>query len=182
MEIVKNIVEVQNIKRIIFVFAGTAILAISAKIQTPLAPVPATMQTFAVLFLGILLGPKLAFLTVLVYLIEGLIGLPVFAKGGGYIYFTGPTSGYLFGFLVGAYLSGKVVRGDDPLLTFFYLVFSVSSIYLLGLIWLWFFKGLNTSFYDIYLIGMKPFILVEFYKLLILAVVSKKVLILRKFI
>ena len=110
MENVKNIVEVKNIKKLILVFAGTALLTLSAKIQTPLSPVPATMQTFAVLFLGILFGPKLAFLTVLLYLFEGLIGIPVFAKGGGYIYFTGPTSGYLFGFLLAAYFAGKTIE------------------------------------------------------------------------
>ena len=73
MENVKNIIEVKNIKKLVLVFIGTALLTLSAKIQTPLSPVPATMQTFAVLFLGILLGPKLAFLTVLLYLFEGLL-------------------------------------------------------------------------------------------------------------
>ncbi len=182
MENVKNIIEIKNIKKLVLVFVGTALLTLSAKIQTPLSPVPATMQTFAVLFLGILLGPKLAFLTVLLYLFEGLLGLPVFAKGGGYIYFTGPTSGYLFGFLLAAYFAGKTKLTDDPILTFIQLTFSVSTIYLLGLFWLWCFKGFGTSFYQIYLIGMKPFILVEIYKLLILTVISKKVIYFRKFI
>ena len=108
MELTKTITDIKFIKRTIIVLIGTFILALSARLQTPLAPVPATMQTFAVLLLGIMLGYKLAFISVLIYLIQGALGLPVFAAGGGIIYFTGPTSGYLFGFLLGAFFSGKI--------------------------------------------------------------------------
>ena len=66
------------IKSILVVIFGTALLAISSKIQTPFTLVPATMQTFVVLFLGMVLGYKLAATTVILYLIEGSIGMPVF--------------------------------------------------------------------------------------------------------
>ena len=98
MENINKIVDIKSIKKLVLVLIGTGLLTISAKIQTPLAPIPATMQTFVVLLLGMLLGSKLALITVSLYLLEGLIGMPVFAKGGGYTYFIGPTSGYLFGF------------------------------------------------------------------------------------
>ena len=128
-------------KKLIAELIGTFILALSARLQTPLAPVPATMQTFAVLFLGITLGYKLAFMSVLIYLIQGALGLPVFAAGGGIIYFTCPTSGYLFGFLLGAFFSGKIRPYQDSAIVFFKLLFSVSFIYMFGIIWLWFFKA-----------------------------------------
>ena len=83
------------IKLFVTVVFGTALLAISSKIQTPFTLVPATMQTFVVLFLGMVLGYKLAAATVILYLIEGSIGLPVFAKGGGFDYLVSPTGGYL---------------------------------------------------------------------------------------
>src|SRR5690606_39847996 len=81
---------------------GTLLLTASAKIQVPFWPVPMTMQTFMVLFLGAALGPRLGALTVLLYLTQGAAGLPVFAgtpeKGLGIAYIAGPTGGSLLGF------------------------------------------------------------------------------------
>ena len=182
MELTTTITDIKFIKRTIIVLIGTFILALSARLQTPLAPVPATMQTFAVLLLGIMLGYKLAFISVLIYLIQGALGLPVFAAGGGIIYFTGPTSGYLFGFLLGAFFSGKIRPNQDSAIVFFKLLFSVSFIYMFGIIWLWFFKGLSTNFNEIFAIGAKPFLLIELYKLLILAVLSNLIFKIRPFI
>ena len=110
MELVKKI-EVNKIARFIIISVlGTLLLAISAKIKIPFYPVPMTMQTFVVLLLGITLGSKIGLLTVSLYLFEGIFGLPVFAgtpeKGIGLIYFTGPTMGYLIGFLAAVYFAG----------------------------------------------------------------------------
>ncbi len=186
MEAIKNIELSKQIKNIILTILGTLVLTLSAKIQTPLAPVPVTMQTFAVLFLGMALGYKIATATVILYLIQGAIGLPVFAKGGGLIYFQGPTSGYLFGFIVGAFVSGRFKINSGTLSTFAKLVFSVSFIYLFGIIWLWanlnFYSGKNLSFFQVFEIGAKPFLIIETFKLLILAVLSEKIFKIRKFI
>tara|TARA_B100000963_G_scaffold300544_1_gene272927 strand:- start:1778 stop:2338 length:561 start_codon:yes stop_codon:yes gene_type:complete len=186
MELIKNLNISKTLKSTLIVIIGSLILAISAKIQTPLSPVPATMQTFAVLFLGIAFGFKLATATVILYLIEGALGIPVFAKGGGLIYFQGPTSGYLFGFLIGAFFSGYFSLNSDPLKTFLKLIFSVSFIYFFGLIWLWtnlnFYTGKETSFYEVFQIGAKPFLIIEIYKILILTVLSRQIFKLRNFI
>ena len=99
MENVYKKTQTNIFKSVLLILFGSLIIPLSAKIQTPNAPVPTTMQTFAVLLLGMSLGYKLATITVVVYLIEGMLGMPVFAKGGGIIYLTGPTSGYLFGFI-----------------------------------------------------------------------------------
>jgi biotin transport system substrate-specific component len=186
MEAIKNIELSKQIKNIILTILGTLVLTLSAKIQTPLAPVPVTMQTFAVLFLGMALGYKIATATVILYLIQGAIGVPVFAKGGGLIYFQGPTSGYLFGFIIGAFASGCFKINSGTLSTFAKLVFSVSFIYLFGIIWLWanlnFYSEKNLSFFQVFEIGAKPFLIIETFKLLILAVLSEKIFKIRKFI
>ena len=101
MELIKQNTQSQIIKSLVIIFLGSVILAISAKIKIPFYPVPMTMQTFVVLFLGISFGYKIALATVGLYLFEGIMGLPVFSnspeRGVGLAYFTGPTMGYLIG-------------------------------------------------------------------------------------
>ena len=182
MENVYKKTQTNIFKSVLLIFFGSLILTLSAKIQTPYVPVPTTMQTFAVLLLGMSLGYKLATITVIVYLIEGMLGMPVFAKGGGIIYLTGPTSGYLFGFIFASFAAGFLKKDNSYFYVFFYLLFSVSIIYIIGLLWLWNFIGLEKNFIDIFYIGAKPFLLVEFYKLFILTILSSQILKLRKFI
>ena len=101
MENIKIIPNQKIIKSLITVILGSIILTISAKIKIPFYPVPMTMQTFVVLLLGVSFGYKIAVTTVGLYLLEGILGLPVFSnspeKGIGMVYFTGPTMGYLIG-------------------------------------------------------------------------------------
>ena len=96
-------VYLKNIGLILF---GSLLLAVSSKVQVPFWPVPMTMQTFIVFIIGMTYGWKLAFSTLLVYLLEGALGLPVFAKGGGLLYLTGPTAGYLYGMTIAAGVIG----------------------------------------------------------------------------
>ena len=170
------------IKSSLAVVFGTALLAISSKIQTPFTLVPATMQTFVVLFLGMVLGYRLAVATVALYLIEGSIGLPVFAKGGGFAYLVGPTGGYLIGFILTTFFAGMIKIKNDPILIFIYLLFSISATYVLGLLGLWNYMGLDKSFKQVFLVGAQPFLLIEIYKILILAVLSKQIIKFKKFI
>ena len=183
MDLAKNSINISNIiKSVIFALVGSALLAISSKIQTPFTLVPATMQTFVVMFLGIVLGYKLATLSVILYLIEGSLGLPVFAKGGGVGYLLGPTGGYLIGFIFTAFFAGHIDNKKDPILVFLYLLFSVSIIYFLGLVGLWNYMGLEKNFNEVFLIGAKPFLIIEIYKILILTVLSRQLFKFRKFI
>ena len=161
---------------------GTGLLAISSKIQTPFTLVPATMQTFVILFLGMVLGYKLAAATVVLYLVEGSIGLPVFAKGAGFAYLMGPTGGYLIGFILTTFFAGKIKIKNDPIVIFIHLLFSVSAAYILGLLGLWNYMGLDKSFNEVFLAGAQPFLLIEIYKILILTVLSKQIIKFRKFI
>ena len=118
MEAIKNIKLERIIKLTLISVFGTVLLAISAKTKIHLFPVPMTMQTFVVLFLGMALGYKIAIATIMLYLFEGLIGIPVFASGGGLTYFTGPTTGYLIGFLFAAFFAGYLKLNSDPIVVF----------------------------------------------------------------
>ena len=192
MEIVKNITQSKLIKSLFIALVGSILLAISAKIKIPFYPVPMTMQTFVVIFLGIAFGYKIGLATVSIYLLEGIIGLPVFSnspeKGVGLIYFTGPTMGYLIGFLSSVFLIGYL-RLDDWtkksdenyklfLINIIKLLLSVSTIYLFGLLWLSYLIGLDKAI----LFGLKPFWIAELFKISILAFLIPLILKFRKFI
>ena len=183
MEAVKKI-ELNKIAKIILVAAlGTLLLTISAKIKIPFYPVPMTMQTFMVLFLGITLGPKIGLLTISLYLFEGIFGLPVFAgtpeKGIGLIYFTGPTMGYLIGFLVAVYFAGSFKYDKGIINTFLKLIFSISFVYILGMIWLGILIGWDKP---IFKLGAQPFLLAELFKMLLLLFLTPTLLKVKKLI
>ena len=210
MEAVKK-VELNKISKIILVTVlGTLLLTISAKIKIPFYPVPMTMQTFVVLFLGITLGPKISLFTISLYLLEGIFGLPVFAgtpeKGIGFIYFAGPTMGYLIGFLVATYLAGyfkyencldfnrfKLNKDSSfflsidtmfSVITILFknlikLIVSVSFIYIFGLLWLGFLIGWDKPIFQL---GVQPFLLAELFKMLILAIIAGSFNKIKKFI
>ena len=183
MELVKSINNQKIIKKISIIVIGTIILTLSAKIKIPFYPVPMTMQTFVVLFLGVSFGYKIALTTVGLYLIEGILGLPVFSnspeKGVGLVYFTGPTMGYLIGFLFAAFLSGYFDFKKNIFLIFLKLILSVSVIYLLGILWLGIIIGWDKPIFEL---GAKPFLLAELFKILILALITKKIILFRSFI
>ncbi len=131
------------IRHIFLALAGSAILTLSAKFTVPMLPVPLSMQTFAVLVIGMVYGWKLGGATVLLYLLEGAVNLPVFAgtpeKGIGIAYMTGPTGGYLFGFLIAAMVCGWLAeRGWDRkvMTTLLAMLIGNAIIYLFGIGWL----------------------------------------------
>ena len=183
METVKLIQNNKVVKNAIIVFLGTILLTISAKVKIPFYPVPMTMQTFVVIFLGMCFGYKLGLATVGLYLIEGIVGIPVFSnspeKGVGMIYFTGPTMGYLLGFIIAVYVAGKFNFSKNYLLNFIKIFFSVLPIYVLGLIWLGILIGWDKPIFDL---GAKPFLLAELFKIILLVLISTNVDFFKKFI
>ena len=183
MELTKNISQAKIIKSLIAIILGSIALTISAKIKIPFYPVPMTMQTFVVLFLGVSLGYKIGLASVGLYLLEGIMGLPVFSnspeKGVGLIYFTGPTMGYLIGFLVASYLASKINSKDNFLIVLAKLIIATSTIYILGLLWLGTLIGWDKPIFDL---GAKPFLLAEIFKILILALITKQIIKIRSFI
>ena len=183
MELLK-VNSIQNtLKVFVMIFLGTVALTISAKLKIPFYPVPMTMQTFVVLFLGLAFGYKIGLVTVGVYLFEGIIGMPVFSnspeKGIGLVYFTGPTMGYLIGFLSAVFFVGYLNLKNNIFLIFIKLIFSVSTIYLLGVLWLGTLIGWDKPVLQL---GVTPFLLAELFKVCLLTLLAKKIIKFRKFI
>tara|TARA_B110000444_G_C18824150_1_gene589400 strand:+ start:1688 stop:2242 length:555 start_codon:yes stop_codon:yes gene_type:complete len=168
MELIKELKHSRLVKNIFLALTGTILLAISSKIKIPFYPVPMTMQTFMILFIGIVLGWRLGVATVGLYLFEGIIGLPVFSgtpeKGIGFFYFTGPTMGYLIGFLFTVYFVGVLKFNGNFFTKFLKLIFSVSFIYIFGIIWLGILIGWEKPLFQL---GVQPFLLAELFKILI---------------
>tara|TARA_Y100000389_G_C17396676_1_gene482926 strand:- start:584 stop:1135 length:552 start_codon:yes stop_codon:yes gene_type:complete len=183
MELVKNFKYFELAKQIFLVLAGTILLAISAKIKIPFVPVPMTMQTFVVLSIGIVFGWKLGVATILLYLFEGIIGLPVFSgtpeKGIGLVYFTGPTMGYLLGFIIATFIAGKFNYDKNIFKNFIKILFSTSFIYLLGIVWLGILIGWDKPLFKL---GAQPFLLAELFKIILITIAIPKINKLKKFI
>ena len=156
--------------RIALVVAGSLLLTLSAKIQIPFWPVPMTMQPYVVLVLGMALGPRLGTAAVVLYLLQGALGLPVFAgtpeKGIGLAYMAGPTGGYLVGFVVAAAVSGLMAgRGLDrhPLGALLTATVGMALIYACGLAWLSSLIGWDKAV----TFGAVPFVLGDALKILL---------------
>ena len=183
MELTKTISNNKLIKSFIIIILGSVLLTISAKIKIPFYPVPMTMQTFMVLFLGISFGYKIGVATVMLYLLEGILGLPVFSnspeKGIGIVYFVGPTMGYLIGFIFASFLAGFLKYNSNYILTFIKLLLSTSIIYILGVLWLGNLIGWDKPIFQL---GVFPFLLAELFKILLLTLLVKKILVFRNFI
>ena len=183
MEFVKSLKQEKLFKYLLIALVGSTLLAISSKIKIPFYPVPMTMQTLVVLFIGIAFGWKLGLATVSLYLLEGIIGLPVFSgtpeKGSGLIYFLGPTMGYLIGFLVAVFLAGRFVYDNNLIKNFLKLSFATSFIYLFGMIWLGSLIGWDKPIFQL---GAQPFLLAELFKLLIATFSLNQIKKLKKYI
>lgn len=156
--------------QLLLIVAGSLLVAVAAQIEVPMWPVPVTLQTLAVLLVGGVLGSRLGALSLLAYLFEGAIGLPVFAGGGGSLaYFAGPTTGYLLGFVVAAFVVGWFCeRGWDRKAgtAVFVMLLGTAVIYLCGLPWLAQFTGLD----KVLQLGFFPFIPGDILKAIVAAV------------
>jgi biotin transport system substrate-specific component len=150
------------LRAVILAFAGSALLALSAKIQVPLPPVPMTMQTLVVLLIGATYGWRLGGATVALYLAEGMLGLPVFANTPPAVaspaYLLGPTGGYLVGYLAAAVAMGALAeRGWDRSLWRVVVMMSVGHvvIFAFGLAWLAHLVGPAKA----WAVGVAPFVI-----------------------
>ena len=156
-------------RNIILLAAGVVLLTVSAKLKIPFYPVPMTMQTFMVLVIGMAFGWRLGAATLFAYLAAGAMGLPVFAgtpeKGLGLVYMTGPTGGYLLGFLLGAIATGFLAeRGWDRRASTTFLAMLVGNIiiYVPGLMWLGAVLGWEKPIIEW---GLTPFLLGDLAKI-----------------
>jgi biotin transport system substrate-specific component len=144
---------------------GSLFVALCAHISVPLYPVPITMQTFAVLLIGAAYGSRLGAATLLLYLIEGAAGLPVFSPPESAGFVGGPTAGYIVGFILAAGLVGWLAeKGWDRNVVYTGLAMVLGNlvIYALGLAWLAKFVGADTFKY-----GLFPFLIGDGLKILL---------------
>lgn len=120
------------------ILAGTALIAVAAKISIPMWPVPMTLQTLAVLAVGLTFGSRMGTLTLLAYLAEGAMGLPVFATVAGPAALVGPTAGFLWGYILMAWIAGRAVEAGlarGPISTSVAALVASAALYLPGVAW-----------------------------------------------
>ena len=140
--------------------AGSLLLALLARLSIfiPFSPVPITGQTFGILFLGAVLGSRIGTLSVILYISEGLIGIPVFAGGSmGFLYLLGPTGGYLIGFIPAVYMVGYFSEKGfikNISTTLIAMIFGTIVIFVFGISWLAVTAGFGTALS----IGLYPYI------------------------
>nr|WP_244563320.1 biotin transporter BioY [Bradyrhizobium lablabi] len=139
---------------------GTALLTLSAKVNLPLPYVPMTLQTLVVLMIGAAYGWRLGAATVIAYLAEGAIGLPVFAGPvGGLAPLVGPTAGYLYGFVLAAFATGWLSqRGWDRSVLWLFVAMGIGHVLILGTGFAWLAFGMKLGADKAWLVGIVPFI------------------------
>lgn len=165
---------------IALIVGGSLLIGLCARLAVwlPFSPVPITGQTFAVLMIGALLGRRRGCLCVLAYITEGAAGLPVFAMArAGLPVLLGPTGGYLAGFIAAAYITGLLAeRGWDKRVgtTILAMVFGNAAIYAFGLLWLVcliFMGKMSAGVNEVLAVGLYPFIVGDFLKIALAAMV-----------
>jgi biotin transport system substrate-specific component len=147
-------------RALVLVGLGTALMALSAKVNLPLPYVPMTLQTLVVLVIGASYGWRLGSATMIAYLAEGAMGLPVFAGPvGGIAPLVGPTAGYLFGFIGAAFVTGWLAeRGWDRSVVLLFAAMAVGHIFILALGFGWLAFGLGLGAAKAWQVGIAPFI------------------------
>jgi biotin transport system substrate-specific component len=176
----------ENVNRalmaVILVLVGSAILAVSAKVKVPFWPVPMTLQTFAVMAIAAAYGSRLAVATVVAYLLEGALGLPVFTNTpplvAGPAYFLGTTGGFLLGFVPLAAIVGTAAdRGWDRSITKLFAAMIVADlvVFVIGFAWLAWGAQLASGATGIgaasaFTNGVAPFLLADLLKIVLAAV------------
>jgi biotin transport system substrate-specific component len=152
------------VRNTLLVIGGSLALAVSAKIQVPFWPVPITMQSMVALMIGVSFGSRLGALSILAYLAEGALGLPVFAGvAAGPAYLAGPTGGYLLGFLLGGAFAGWAAErgwGRDLSRTLPLMLLGHALIFAPGTLWLAALMGWNKAL----AFGIAPFVLATLLK------------------
>ncbi|WP_157020076.1 biotin transporter BioY [Mesorhizobium xinjiangense] len=154
------------------IIAGTALMALAAKVQIPFWPVPMTLHTMAVMGSAVAFGPRIAVPIFLAYLAAGAVGLPVFSgspeRGIGLAYMVGPTGGYLLGYLIASWLVGMLAAGKGTLGRVGAMLAGMVPIYAIGMAWL----AVYVPVGQLLAVGLLPFLLGDLVKIGVVAAAS----------
>ncbi len=164
----------RQLKLMIYSALMATLTAVGAYIAIPIGPVPIVLQNLFIMLAGLLLGGRWALISIGVYLLAGLVGLPVFAGGtGGIGKLLGPTGGYLVGFAAAAYWIGTISEKGkrSVLVDIFAMVSGTFIIYIFGVSWLKFVTGM--SFSKAIAVGMLPFLIGDVLKIAVAIPVAK---------
>src|SRR5712692_4570535 len=165
----RNVIRGNALTGVALVVAGSAVIALAAQIAVPIpfTPVPLTLSPLAVLMVGVVLGARRGAAAAILYLLEGLSGLPVGAQGhGGPLWLIGPTAGYLYAYPFAAFIAGWFSErgwGNDIVRAFCAMLFALSVIYLGGWSWLAILVGPRAAF----TIAIVPFVIADLVKIAI---------------
>ncbi len=167
---------IDNLKMTIYASLFGAMIAAGAYIAIPIGPVPIVLQNLFVLLAALVLGGKWAAVSVGIYLIAGIAGLPVFAGGtGGIARFAGPTGGYLVGFFIAAYIAGTIASIRKKNIFFDFLAMTIGSaiIYATGVTWLKIVTGI--PFEQAIVVGVYPFLLGDAIKIVVAIPIARAI-------
>jgi biotin transport system substrate-specific component len=165
-----------NLHKLVLASLLAALIAVGGYLAIPIGPVPIVLQNLFVLVAALLLGSRWASVAVAVYLLAGACGLPVFAGGGGGLgHLFGPRGGYLFGFLLAAFVVGKISEGSGrrPVVEIVGMVIGSLIIYAIGVPWLKIMLGF--SYEKALAIGMYPFVVGDALKIVAAFAIVKSV-------
>jgi len=166
-----------NTRKTLLTALFSGLIIVGTFIKVPIPPVPITLQSLFIVLAGLILGAKNATLSVLIYLILGAIGLPVFTGGGGIAAMIGPTGGFLLGFLIGAfvigYISDKGRKEDNSVKVSSLIIASIVGsliFYAVGIVWLK--VQLNISWAKSFAVGMAPFVIGDALKVILAVLIA----------
>jgi biotin transport system substrate-specific component len=167
---------IEKLRWMVLASLMAALTAVGAYIHVPIGPVPIVLSTLFVLLSGLLLGSRWGFMSICLYLFVGAIGLPVFSGGrGGIAHFLGPTGGYLFGYLLAAWVAGFVSERSRGLLLLEILGVTMGSliIYALGVPWLK--MAAQMPWGKAFIVGMVPFLIGDAIKASVAVILARSV-------
>ncbi|MGB9824816.1 MAG: biotin transporter BioY [Candidatus Hydrothermia bacterium] len=165
------IAEWNKLVNFFYLIAIPILTGVLSKIKIEMWPVPVTFQTVGVLYAGLLLGPKRGALSQIIYILMGLLGFPLFARGGGLMYILSPTFGYLLGFVLASYLAGHARKfffgkfNSKFIQGILIIIFANLAIYITGISWLILFTGLSLQ--KSIQVGFMPFIPGDIFKIML---------------
>ncbi len=148
-----------NLKMIVFTSLFASLYVLGAYVSVPIGPVPITLQNLFVFLAALLIGSRWAALSVVVYVLLGLAGLPVFSRGGtSFVHLLGPTGGFLIGFIVAAFVGGLISeKGKQSVVrNAIAVIVAAIVIYAIGVPWLKFRTGMDWE--KAVFAGMVPFL------------------------